>query len=121
MFTGEITIEVQGAKRNLKFGTLSFGLFCEAEGIELNEMINRLKAPRPFTQLNLIHSAAVASCRINKTDPGFCIEDVSVWIDEVGEEVISDMLTQAIRTYSEKKTAAQKKEKDKAGKVGRKS
>lgn len=106
MFTGEFDIEVKGRKRSLKWGTLSFALFCESEGIELNEIKQRLEDPKPFTQINLIHSAAVAHCRINKKEIDFSIDQVSEWIDEIGEHVLAELIVKAMKARLEKNLKA---------------
>lgn len=106
MFTGEFSIKPKSGKRALKFGTLSFALFCEAEGIDLPGISERLQNPRPFTQLNLIHSAAVAHCRINRTEVDFTLDDVSTWIDDVGEAVLAELILKAVRTHVEKNLKA---------------
>lgn len=106
MFTGEFSIKTKGGKRTLKFGTLSFALFSEAEGIDLREISERISNPKPYTQINLIHSAAVAYCKINKKDPDFDLAEVSAWIDEVGEAPLADLIVQAMRTHVEKNRPA---------------
>lgn len=104
MFSGEIVIHVKGADRTLKFGTLSSALFCEAEGIKLKEMGHRISNPEPYSQINLIHTAAVAFCRINKKDVDFSLDDVTEWIDEVGEDRLAAMILEAMKVDFEKKS-----------------
>lgn len=114
MFTGEFTIEAKGKKRHLKFGTLCFAMFCEAEGIEFSGMIDRMVKPKPFSFIHLFHSAAVAHCRINKVEPDFSIEDVSEWIDECGPELMEHFNKIMVAPRPQKKTKA----KEKGGKTG---
>lgn len=113
MFTGQFDIEVGGKKRTLRFGTLCFAMFCEAEGIEFSGMIDRMVKPKPFSFINLFHSAAVAHCRINKIEPDFSIEDVSEWIDECGPELM-EHFNKIMVAPRQKKT----REKAKSGKAG---
>lgn len=104
MFTGEIVINVKGAERTLKFGTLSSALFCEAEGIKLKEMGARITNPEPYSQINLIHSAAVAYCKISKVEIDFTKEEVTEWIDEVGEDILATRILEAMKVDFDKKS-----------------
>ena len=106
MFTGEFDIDVQGKKRTLRFGMLSFSLFCESEGIDIPLMAERLQNPKPFTQINLIYAAAIAHCRINKIESDFTLDDVSTWIDEVGNVKLAELILKSMQTYLEKNQKA---------------
>lgn len=99
MFNGEVKITAQGKERVLKFGTWSTALFCESEKIPLKQMNERLMNPGPFTQINLVHSAAVAYCDLNKMEVDFKLQDVSIWIDEVGETEMAEKIVDAMKTY----------------------
>lgn len=92
MLRGEYTLTAGGKDRHFKLCTLSDNLFCQYEGVKLSEYLERIKNPLGFTQLNLIYSQAVAYARINKQPIDFTVDDVSVWIDEVGEAVFEEKL-----------------------------
>lgn len=111
MFKGEVKITVFKKERGLKFGTLSFGLFCEAEGIKLSEVEDRIKNPGHFTEINLMYAAAVAYCKIYGIEIDFTKEQVSAWIDEVGSSVIANKMLDALKSPSKKNTSQKKAEK----------
>jgi hypothetical protein len=92
MLRGEYSLTAGGKERHFKLCTLSDNLFCQYEGVKLSEYLERIRNPIAFTQLNLIYSQAVAYAKINKQPIDFTIEDVSVWIDEVGEGGFEDKL-----------------------------
>jgi serine phosphatase RsbU (regulator of sigma subunit) len=92
MLRGEYTLTAAGKERHFKLCTLSDNLFCQYEGVKLSEYLDRIKNPIGFTQLNLIYSQAVAYAKINKQPIDFTVEDVSVWIDEVGESAFEEKL-----------------------------
>lgn len=106
MLRGEYTLTAGGKERHFKLCTLSDNLFCQWEKVKLSEMIERVKDPQPFTQLNLIYSQAVAYAKINKITQDFTLEDVSVWIDELGEDVFIEKITEIAKAQTEKNRQA---------------
>jgi hypothetical protein len=92
MLRGEYSVTVGGKERHFKLCTLSDNLFCQYEGIKLSEYRDRVMNPIAFTQIHLVLSQATAHAKINKLPIDFSIEDVSVWIDEVGEQVFGDKI-----------------------------
>jgi hypothetical protein len=103
---GEYTLTVGGKERHFKLGTLSDNIFCQLENIKLSEYRNRLLNAQAFTQLNFVYSQALAYCRINKIEVDFTVEDVSVWIDEVGENAFSEKMVELSQEYAEKNLKA---------------
>jgi hypothetical protein len=106
MLRGEYSVTVGGKERHFKLCTLSDNLFCQYEGIKLSEYLPRLQNPQAFTQLNLIHSQAVAYARIHKEAIDFTLDDVSVWVDEVGEEVFTENIVKIASIQIEKNLKA---------------
>lgn len=116
VFTGDFSLKIAGKQRHFKFGTLAYALFCEAEGVKLTEFGERMSDPKPFTMFNLFHSAAVAHSRINKKEIDFTLEDVTVWFDEAGTELMS-ILNQSLGATTED-TTEKKRKAVKGGKAG---
>jgi hypothetical protein len=106
MLRGEYSLTIGGKERHFKLCTLSDSIFCQNEGIKLSEYQNRLLNPHGFTQLNLIYSQAVAHARIKKEPIDFTIEDVSLWMDEVGEGAFSDKIVAIAEVQLEKNQKA---------------
>jgi hypothetical protein len=106
MLRGEYTVTAGGKERHFKLCTLSDNIFCQQENIKLSEYVGRLKEPLPFTQVHLIYSQAIAYARINRVAIDFTIEDVTVWLDEVGESVFVEKITQIAEVQLEKNQTA---------------
>jgi hypothetical protein len=106
MLRGEYTVTACGKERHFKLCTLSDNLFCQYEKIKLSEYGKRLHEPEPFTQLNLIYSQAVAYAQINKQSIDFTLVDVSLWVDEVGENVFAEHISRIAEAQLEKNMKA---------------
>lgn len=99
MYKGEFQIEILGVKRGFKFGTLSNALFCQAENIKPKEVQERILEGHAFIDIDYAFYGALAYCQIHKIEPNFSKVDVSVWIDEIGSERLTEMFTEAFKTY----------------------
>lgn len=106
MLRGEYTLTIGGKERHFKLCTLSDNLFCQYENIKLSEYVDRINNPIAFTQVNLIYSQAAAYAKINKQSIDFTVEDVSVWLDEIGEEGFSEQMMKIAKAQIEKNQKA---------------
>jgi hypothetical protein len=99
---GEYSVTIGGKERHFKLCTLSDNIFCQHEGIKLSEYVERVSKPVAFTQLHLIYSQALAYAKINKQPIDFTLEDVSVWFDEVGEDIFAERIMQIVEAHLSK-------------------
>lgn len=100
---GIVELPLESGIVKLKFGTLSFGIFCQMEGIKLHQMQNRLMAPEGFTQINFVYAAAAAYHQIREEKVPYKVAHVAEWIDEVGEERIAVLMAESLSAWEEKK------------------
>lgn len=106
MLRGEYTLIAGGKERHFKLCTLSDNLFCQYEKIKLSEYLERVNNPIGFTQLNLVYSQAVAYSRINKIPQDFTLDEVSVWMDELGEDIFAEKITEIAKAQISKNQKA---------------
>lgn len=100
---GIVELQLESGPVKLKFGTLSFGIFCQMEGIKLHQMQGRLMVPEGFTQINFVYAAAAAYLQLRKEKVPYAPADVAEWIDEVGEERIAVLMAESLAAWEEKK------------------
>ena len=106
---GIVELELESGPVKLKFGTLSFGIFCQMEGIKLHQMQTRLMAPEGFTQINFVYAAAAAYLQLQNEKVPYRVADVAEWIDEVGEERIAVLMAESLAAWEEKKRQQREK------------
>jgi len=101
---GLVKLTVGDRERCLKLGTLSSAIFCELENISIIEMQDRLINARPFTLINFVFAGASAYSRLNKEPVDYSVDDVSEWLDQIDQEDLVKLITEAMVTYEEKKS-----------------
>lgn len=96
-YKGVVEIEILGAKRGFKVGTMSLVLFCEAEKIPFDQAEAYLKDGGTTIGLKFYHCAAVAYARLMKQqEPTF--DELCAWVDELGFEKMEKELDQSTIT-----------------------
>ena len=109
---GIFEFEISGQPRGFKFGTYAFSIACERDGnCDLNELFKRcgfaykvdggLKSDSPNlkTLLHLFFGAAVHYAEHKRHSLDFTLSDVSDWLDEIGLEKLTDMITEGSSQY----------------------
>lgn len=82
MIRAQVTVEMGGEQRLIKFGTNATDLFCTLYEIALTDMASILASPRPGHYRDLIWSGLVAGAG-GPDKAQFSRFDVGDWIDEM--------------------------------------
>jgi len=94
-YKGIVEIDVFGAKKGFKFGTMQAALFCKSMNCKLAEMSELLDGTDIEAQITWYWTAAVAYARLfKKEEPSK--DEVAAWIDTFGFETMEKTITENI-------------------------
>lgn len=100
--------------RGFKFGTYAFAVACEYDKCSVSDILKRIGIPYevdkqtkadPVNIMSLLHlfyGAAVHYAKSNRLSQDFNTSDVSDWLDELGIEKVSQILSNGLNQYSPK-------------------
>lgn len=119
MVKGIFDFEIGGKKRGFKFGTYAMAIACRAENCKVGELLKKIGLTTEVKEgeersgnidlmalLNFYHAAAVAHAEHNKQPVDFTVQDVSDWLDELGEEKMAKITTEGLTQYEPKNERA---------------
>lgn len=103
---GVFELTIKDKTRKFFLGSYAF-MLCSKNGLELNDMRERLEKNIWETTALLAYAAAFShSNLIAKEEPDYTLEDVYLWIDEVGVNVMLEHLTKQMEAYTVKNLKA---------------
>ena len=96
-YSGIVTCELRdGSTRCFKFGMAASAKFCKMQNIKWSELDQALTDLNPQTLINAYHSAALAYDEFHKNEIDYDDNDVADWIDQIGVDVLSMKLLEAL-------------------------
>lgn len=99
-YKGIVKINVLGADRGFKFGTMQAALFCKEMKCKLSDMATLLDGNDIEAQITWYWSASVAYSRLYK-EPEFSKDEVAAWIDTYGFEAMDQETAQSMEIPNE--------------------
>src|SRR5687768_3326158 len=105
---GVFEFEIEGQKRGFKFGMMALAITEQKEGKSLKQIFDLLSEGRAeiMLTLHLFYGAAVQYADSNKMPVNFSVSDVSDWIDDIGLDAATEMLTEGFKQYAPKNSAS---------------
>lgn len=86
---GTTEVEINGIKREVKFGTLQTAIFCQLRSINLNQAQELLSTEKMvagefdlMTLIDFLYSAFVAGAKSAKKEVDFETSDIADWMDQ---------------------------------------
>jgi hypothetical protein len=95
-------------KRGFKFGTFAFAVACKEDGTPLSELLKKIGVgvENPTVDimalLNVFYGAAVQYAKEKRQPLDFHPVDISNWMDELGVDEVTRILTNGLTQYSPK-------------------
>lgn len=99
-YKGIVKINVLGADRGFKFGTMQAALFCKEMKCKLSDMATLLDGNDIEAQITWYWSASVAYSRLYK-EPEFSKDEVAAWIDTYGFQAMEQQTAQSMEIPNE--------------------
>lgn len=98
---GVFEFDVSGRKVGFKFGTMALAVAEKKEGKSLKQVFESLSEGKVgvMLMLHLFYGAAVQYADSKKQEVDFSVSDVSDWIDEIGIESATEMISQGFSQY----------------------
>lgn len=88
-YKGIVKINILGAERGFKFGTMQAALFCKEMKCKLNDMVTLLDGNDIDAQITWYWTASLAYCRLYK-QPEYSKDEVAAWIDDYGFNLMDE-------------------------------
>lgn len=101
---GIFEFEVSGQKRGFKFGTMALAIAEEKEGKSLQSIFKSLSEGKASMMLllHILYGAAVQYATHAKQSVDFTVSDVSDWIEEIGFDAATEMISEGFKQYQPK-------------------
>lgn len=116
---GIFEFEAGGKKRGFKFGTYALSVACKKEDCSVDVLFRRCGIPYKDEDgeykrdpvdlgafINLWYGAACHYAKSKGQEVDFQDVDVSDWMDELGQEKVTEMLIEAITPYQPKNSTS---------------
>lgn len=94
-YKGIVKINVLGAERGFKFGTMQAALFCKEMKCKLGDMATLLDGNDIDAQITWYWTASVAYSRLYK-EPEVSKDEVAAWIDTYGFQAMEEQTAESL-------------------------
>lgn len=117
---GIFEFKIGDRDRGFKFGTYALKVSTELEKCSLSDLMlkfsseDELRNVSISTLLNIFYGAAVHYAKSKKQEIDFNDADVSDWIDELGYDEATKMLTEGFQQYSPKNSKSLEETREKS-------